>query len=343
MKSYKAGLFGKFKSRITRSRKQKRNALRRLQIGEQLESRQLMASDWNADIIAATGRFTTEAAREAGINYVASQENGSGSGRAEGFSNTNLLVQEVEPNNTKIFPQHIPLGFDAAGFSGVDFAGLQSGFLDEDYLSFNLAAGDLLDVRLFGGANQTGTISLLDTNALELATSTTLTSVGTAFPLQSPLSGVGVGQTGTAVLNYVIASSGRYLFRISDLTTQATSIAAYIANFRVYRSSYESVTANAKQIVFLDFNGEFVSNRVVGLGGTGTGRLSPLSSSLAGYGLAPTDEGPLIDAITRRVQAKFDFVAARGNNPNFGIDIRNSKDHSDPWGLPEVSRVVFGQ
>ncbi len=347
MKSRKAGLFGKLVNRKSRARKQKRQNVRHLQIGEQLESRQLMAGLLSAETVAKTGRFiSTEARSEVLAQMAALKSGGGGSGlAAEGFSNSTQTVQEVEPNNSRLNAQFIPLGFGPSGFSGVDYAGVMAGFTDEEYIAFDLSSGDILDVRLASGTGRPGTLTLMDSGARELATTTVLSSAGLTYPVQSPLSSVGLNAgTGVATLNYVIADTGRYLFRLADVATTATGLASYVANFRVYRSPFEAETAGNQQIIFLDFDGAFVPTALIPIGAPiGSGRLQPLSNSLGGYNLQRSDEAAFIDAITRRTQAKFDFVRANGKNPNFGVQILNSKDHADPWGLPNVTRVIFGQ
>ena len=35
-------------------------------------------------------------------------------------------------------------------------------------------------------------------------------------------------------------------------------------------------------------------------------------------------------------------MRTRGGNPRFDVEVRNSKDHADPWGQPNVSRIVIG-
>ncbi len=345
MKSRKTGLFGKLARRKSLARKKKRQNVRHLQFVEQLESRQLMAGLLTADTVAATGKFISAEAREETVAYMRSLATGGVRQAAEGFSNSTQAIQEVEPNNATIFAQFLPLGFGPAGFSGVDYTGVMSGFSDEEYVAFDLQSGDILDARLVGGTGRPGTLTLFDSRVRELATSTVASSFGISYPIQNPLTAVGTNAgTGIAAFNYVIANTGRYLFRIADVATTATGLASYVASFRVYRSSYESAVAGNQQVLFLDFNGAFVPNSLIPAGAaSGTARLQPLSSSLAGYGLQVSDEGAFIDALTRRIQSKFDFVRANGRNQNFGVQILNSKDHADPWGLPNVTRVIFGQ
>ena len=54
-----------------------------------------------------------------------------------------------------------------------------------------------------------------------------------------------------------------------------------------------------------------------------------------------TDERALVDAIVDVVDKDFnrDLQAI---NPGAGITILNSLDHEDPWGQPNVSRVIIG-
>jgi len=70
-----------------------------------------------------------------------------------------------------------------------------------------------------------------------------------------------------------------------------------------------------------------------------------------GWGLPLTDEPAVVDAIITVVEETFDSLRKAGLNGNrdvdftnghFDVEILNSRDHPDPFGQPNVSRVIVG-
>jgi hypothetical protein len=72
-------------------------------------------------------------------------------------------------------------------------------------------------------------------------------------------------------------------------------------------------------------------------------QLSPFSAFVAKWGLTNADRDALIDAVVAGVteSIKQDMIDS-GLNSRFKLKILNSKDDPDPWGKPNVSRVVVG-
>ncbi len=96
-----------------------------------------------------------------------------------------------------------------------------------------------------------------------------------------------------------------------------------------------------RQILFLDFDGAELNTRL--FGGPGVRTLSPLTAFLGGWGLDADDESAVIDAIIATFEENVVHdPAALGVNPNFAVEVRNSRDHADPWGEPNVSRIIIG-
>jgi hypothetical protein len=93
--------------------------------------------------------------------------------------------------------------------------------------------------------------------------------------------------------------------------------------------------------LFLDFDGARVNTAI--FGGPGTVQLSPLSAFLAKWGITRAQEDELIDAVVAGVTENIrqDLIDT-GLNARFKLKIQNSKDHADPWGKPNVSRIVVG-
>ena len=95
------------------------------------------------------------------------------------------------------------------------------------------------------------------------------------------------------------------------------------------------------QTLFLDFDGARVNTGI--FFGPGVRTLSPLRSFLGPWGLRNADLNPLIDRIiaTVRENVEQDMLDS-GLNANFRVRILNSRDHADPFGKPNVSRVIVG-
>ena len=125
-------------------------------------------------------------------------------------------------------------------------------------------------------------------------------------------------------LHYVAVTSGAGAY---DITVEA------------YRSVLEG--NSAVQTLFLDFDGARVNTGI--FGGPGVRQLSPLRSFLGRWGLTNADENALISGIVAEVRenVRLDMIAS-GLNGQFQIRILNSRDHADPFGQPNVSRVIVG-
>ncbi len=204
---------------------------------------------------------------------------------------------------------------------------------DRDFFSFDLQAGDIFGAAVAGA---TPRLSLRDASGSELIGAVSdLTAI---YPDVSPLPG-GVD----AALSWVVATSGRYTIRV------AGDSGAYGLQLRVFRTPMESQSQGTRQILFLDFDGATVDASK--FGGSGMPTLSPLAAFLGNWGLVASDEDSVIDAVVDAVRENFDDIAAAGNNGDFAtsgiagqfaVDIRNSRYDADPWGLPNVTRIVVG-
>lgn len=140
---------------------------------------------------------------------------------------------------------------------------------------------------------------------------------------------------GDAVLAQVADLPGRYALGIE------IGGGDYEAVVRLLRPPLEREPDGATQTLFLDFDGEQVDTAI--FGGPGPRTLSPLAAFLPGWGLGPQDEDAVIDAIVASVEENLsDDVRARGPNPDFALEVLNSRDDPDPFGQDDVSRVIVG-
>ncbi|TWP50640.1 hypothetical protein FKR81_18665 [Lentzea tibetensis] len=151
------------------------------------------------------------------------------------------------------------------------------------------------------------------------------------YAIDSPLPG-----GGNAVVDFVAPKAGRYVVGVE------AGEGAYEARIEAFRPGTETTPRGTVQTIFLDFDGARVNTRIYDPSG-GLRDLSPLSRFLANWGLTARDENAVIDAVVATVRENIEKdMAAKGTNPRFAVRVLNSRDHSDPWGQPNVSRVVVG-
>ncbi|MFD0205556.1 MULTISPECIES: PPC domain-containing protein [Saccharothrix] len=197
---------------------------------------------------------------------------------------------------------------------------------DLDYYSFDLRAGDVLGASVAGGGTR---LAVHDPAGREVfGSSQDLTNY---FAVDSPMPG-----GGNAVVDFVVPADGRYRLGVE------AGEGPYDIKLEAFRPGTETAPRGSVHTIFLDFDGARVNTSIFGLGG-GLRDLSPLSSFLPRWGLTAADERALITAITATVRENLERdMKAKGVNPRFALRVLNSRDHADPWGRPNVSRVVVG-
>ncbi|MGQ0699518.1 MAG: carbohydrate binding domain-containing protein [Panacagrimonas sp.] len=242
-----------------------------------------------------------------------------------------IATGESEPNDT-IATANPVTGFGTG--SGDDPIASVTGALtpagDVDFYSVQLDAGDILGVS--SGSAGADIVEIRDPSGLLMMGSAQ--NISSLFPPGSPLP-----SSGTALADVVAPVAGTYTVAFRRASGTAAS---YIGQLRVFRPVLESGPLGSKQVLFLDFDGATIDANALFGGGNNPATLSPLSAFLADWSLAG-QENALIDAIIAVVQENLrDDLLAIGLNPTTDIDIRNSRDHADPVGLPNVSRVVIG-
>lgn len=270
-----------------------------------------------------------------------SSDGGIGGGRGDGAGGAaRVMATDIESNNTFRTAQLIGIGTLPGQSQGATIVGATT-LADFDYYAMDLRAGDIFDTSISSGV-ATWDLSLRDARDKEVAGTNTFVPAG-LYPSASPLTDV--AQASMAV---VIPESGRYYIRVGN------GPGSYTLNIDLHRPVLESQPVGTKQILFLDFDGaDFnIGELVGGALGAGTARLSPLSDFLAGWNLGPQDEGAVIDSIIRNVVYRYTgtmptvgtagYYSATGIAGQFDLDIRNSRDHVDPWTEPNVSRVIVG-
>nr|WSY57001.1 PPC domain-containing protein [Streptomyces sp. NBC_00886] len=197
---------------------------------------------------------------------------------------------------------------------------------DQDVYSVDLKAGDVAGATVTGNGHH---LSFYDAAGTELMGSA-LDASG-SYASASPLPG-----GGNATVDLVAPHAGRYFLAVSD------GVGAYHATLEAYRPGTEVERKGTVQTLFLDFDGARVNTSIFGAGGAQRD-LSPMSAFLAGWGLTAADEDKVIDAVVASVKENLAAdLARKGTNPHFAVKVLNSRDNPDPFGRPDVSRVVIG-
>lgn len=216
-----------------------------------------------------------------------------------------------------------PASGDGAGTEGPYTLTMDNAEQDVDFFAVQLRVGDVVGASVEGQAAQ---VTVYDPQRREVHGSGQ--DASGVYPPTSPLPGGGNAVTehvaDVAGWHYVgvSAGSGRY-----DITVEA------------YRPGLEG--QRPRQTIFLDFDGARVNTAI--FGGPGVRTLSPLQAFLGRWGLTNDDEDALIDAIIETVRENLhhDMVDS-GLNPKYDLRILNSRDHADPFGQANVSRIIVG-
>lgn len=214
--------------------------------------------------------------------------------------------------------------FDSGSGDGADSEGgyamtLGLDTVDVDYYAVDLRAGDVLSGSISGsGAN----LAVYGPDRREVFGSTQ--DASSIYPADSPLTG-----GGNAVVDHVAASSGRHYVATYGLGGD------YSVNLEAYRPGPDA--RNVTQTIFLDFDGQRINTGI--FGGRGVTQLSPLSAFLGRWGIPASQQNALINrvvtTVTENLREDFSGTGVR-------VRILNSRDHADPFGRADVSRLIVG-
>ena len=203
-------------------------------------------------------------------------------------------------------------------------------FDDQEFLFFS-RRGDVIGAAVDGTL---ATLSLSDRTRTERQGSM-VDNTGAA-PAVSPL------PSGLAAVSHVVDKWGPY-----RLKARALRDGDFTLNIRAALPTLREGIKGDEQVVFIDFDGATVDLSESLAPGAPPGvfvtDLSPLAAFLSAWGLTAADEDDVIDAIievTKRSLVK--DIRAMGGNRDFRIRLLNSRDHLDPFGMPNVSRVIVG-
>jgi hypothetical protein len=241
---------------------------------------------------------------------------------------------ESEPNDLRSRADVIERPSD----NHVLISGRVNRFGDRDWFKVQLDQGDVVGAAL-SGHDGLDTVLRLVNSAGKLMMGND-DGAGGGLPADSPLP-TSEAATDSAIY-YVINKPGTYYLEVSAFEDAGTG--NYNMELLVARPGMEAKPRGARQILFLDFDGAKIDFNRYGFSDPGKQTFGPLADALPDWGLTAADEDAVIDAIISVVTDKLStFVSANGANENFGIDIRNSRDHRDEFGKnPLVSRVAVG-
>ncbi len=223
-------------------------------------------------------------------------------------------------------------GFCGAGNEGLYTVTIGLDYFDEQLISFTPKKGDVVGAAINGTPAE---LTLIDhTGTLRQGSSGSSNSI---FNTGTPL------PAGIAEVGHVVDTPGLFTLRLRGSATGpfALDLASFVPELR-------TADRGEKQIIFLDFDGAIVDlcESIFACPPPPFAFftfLSPLEDFLPNWGLIPADENAVIDSILAIVRESLDTdLDWLGPNPKFEIEIRNSRDHADPWGEPNVSRVIVG-
>jgi hypothetical protein len=208
---------------------------------------------------------------------------------------------------------------DGAGSEGPYTVTLGLNATDIDFYAVNLRAGDVLSGSVTGAGTR---LQVFDPASREVFGSTQDATF--IYPAASPLTG-----GGNAVVDHVAGSTGRHYLAVSG------GIGNYDVTLEVYRSGTQ--TKRVTQTIFLDFDGARVNTAI--FGGPGIRTLSPFSAFLGRWGIPASQTNAVINRVVATVteNLRSDFAGQ-----NTQVRILNSRDHADPFGQPNVSRLIVG-
>ncbi|MDX6322335.1 MAG: hypothetical protein QOF52_2193 [Propionibacteriaceae bacterium] len=197
---------------------------------------------------------------------------------------------------------------------------------DLDYFAMDLKQGDVVGATVTGTANK---LTMYRIDGTQMVGNRGV-DASALYPPQSPLPG-----GGNATLAYVTEESGRYAIEVDGRP------GLYDATVEAYRPGSEIDRSRRIQTLFLDFDGERVNTGI--WGGPGVRTLSPFSSFISSWGISRSEEASLVKKITAGVRENVQKdLIKRGLNKNLAVRVISSRNHADPFGAANVSRVIVG-
>ena len=225
----------------------------------------------------------------------------------------------------------VEMDFFPEGNEGDYTATIGLNYFDEKIISFRARRGDVIGAAINGTlANLSLTDPVGEERQGSQSNANGFFNTGTPLP------------SGLASVSHVVDITGRF-----KVTVRGTTAGPFTVDLGAALPPLASgVRGVDKQTIFIDFDGATVdlSESIFdGFPDPIIVTLSPLSAFLGDWGLTAADEDAVIDAILERLEESLvEDLKLKGQNRRFDIEILNSRDHADPWGQPNVSRVIVG-
>ena len=232
--------------------------------------------------------------------------------------------------------------FDSSSGGGVDFGGfgvanegpysvtIGLDYFDERVIAFTPKKGDVIGAAINGAPAELILIDHTDTRRQGSSQ-----PANSFFDTGSPL------PEGIASVGHVVDTPGLF-----SLKVRGNASGPFTLDLAAYLPDLRTGERGEVQTIFIDFDGADVDlseSIFKGFPFPLPRSLSPLVDFLPNWGLTAADEDAVIDAILARVEESLvSDIDWLGPNPKFEIRILNSRDHDDPWGEPNVSRIIVG-
>ena len=258
-----------------------------------------------------------------------------------------LGVNESEPNDTPATAQTIPIGDGVGEDRSIDITGDLSSFGDVDYYRFSATKGDVLGLAALGNGSPDTVLSITDVDGIDIISNDDHGGLARFYPPLSPLPSGNHGND--SMLAWIAPESVDYLIRLESF--EASSSGDYTIEVRSINPGGRQRSAPDRHTIFLDFDGATVDSPTLFGGGNNPAHLTGISWFITRWGLTSADENAVIDSIVASFKENYDDLrmpALNGDRDSdaidghYAVEILNSRDHADPFGMPNVSRIVIG-
>ena len=266
-----------------------------------------------------------------------------------------IILSEVEPNDDPGIAQLINASSDIGEEVDVDIRGNITPGADLDHFQFFALAGDVVGLVVeadvpadLGQDALDPVVEILALDGEVLTGNDDDNFASSLYPTASPMPRA--TRFLDPAMTYVIPNGGEYVIRVSSFASSRNG--PYTLRVRLRRPGFESKNVSATQVIFLDFDGAVGVNAAGSFGfGFFAADLSPLRNFLFNWGLGLEDEADVVQAILDVVNENFDDLRTSGINGDrpsdridgsFDVEFLNSRDHPDPFGQPNTSRVIVG-
>ena len=259
-----------------------------------------------------------------------------------------LVVDEAEPNDLLTEAQFLAISSTVEAEIDLEVTGTIAPGADLDFYRITVRKGDVIGLAVLADEPLDPIVGIFELNGAPLIANDDHRGIAGIYPTESPFSGG--EQALDSALTWIAPADGDYLVRVASFASASNG--EYSLSVIARRPAFEHRGVGATQILFIDFDGVDDLNAVAAFGyGAFTTRLSPMRAFLANWGLTPEDEADVVQAIMDVVQENFDDLRTPSLNGDrdvdfvdghFDVELRNSRDHADPWGQLNVSRVIVG-